>query len=101
MHAQTFEKPVSVLIGLGFIRTVSTVMAAYEMVAEWPASPRSRTHLNALGACRGALNGECKAEEARSAFLRFAEQAGILMEDPSPIMGSEPQLSTSRVAGMN
>jgi hypothetical protein len=101
MNGQTFEKPISVLIGLGFIRTVPNVMAAYELVAEWPASPRSSMQIGALRACRAALNGQCTAEDARTAFLCFADHAGILMEDPAPLIAGEAKAQTRGVLGMN
>ena len=101
MNAQTFDKPVSVLIGLGFVRSVPTVMAAYELVAEWPASPRSLAHVKALGACRAALNGECRAEDARTAFLDFAEHTGILIEDAAAMLPATTQVPLSRMPGLN
>lgn len=85
MSAQTFDQPISVLVGLGFVRTVSTVMAAYQIVSEWSASPRSLAQVAALSACRAALNGEGKVEDAHAAFLDFAGHAGILMDDPAPV----------------
>lgn len=101
MNAQTFEKPISVLVGLGFSCTVPTVMAAYEMVAEWPASPRSLVQIAALSACRAALKGEGKAEDARSAFIDFAEHAGILMDDPTSIIPVALQVPAHSASGLN
>jgi hypothetical protein len=101
MNAQTFDKPVSVLIGLGFVCSVPTVMAAYEMVAEWPASPRSLPQLNALSACRAALNGQCRAEDAHAAFVNFAEHTGILMEDATSMLSATTQVPLRRTPGLN
>lgn len=101
MNAQTFDKPVSVLIGLGFIRTVPTVMAAYELVAEWPGSPRSLVQMAALSACRAALNGESRAENARKAFLDFAEHAGILMDESASSLPVALQVPAHSQTGLN
>ncbi|WP_312796648.1 DUF982 domain-containing protein [Tianweitania sp.] len=101
MNAQTFDKPVAVLIGLGFVRNVPTVMAAYEMVAEWPASPRSLPQVKALNACRAALNGEGRAEDAHLAFLDFAEHTGILMEDTASLLPAATQIAVRRAPGLN
>jgi len=99
MNAQTFKQPVSVLVGLGFARTIPNVMAAYQLVAEWPASPRSTVHLAALDACRACLKGEGKMEDARLAFLDFADRTGILMADATPVVRSQttPRVSTPRL----
>ncbi|MBS9719411.1 DUF982 domain-containing protein [Tianweitania sp. BSSL-BM11] len=101
MNAQSFDKPVAVLVGLGFVRVVPTVMAAYEMVAEWPASPRSLPHAAALDACRAALNGEGKPEDAHAAFLRFAEHTGILMDDTAAMLPAATQATLRRAPGLN
>ena len=99
MNAQTFKQPVSVLVGLGFARTIPNVMAAYQLVAEWPVSPRSAVHLAALDACRACLKGEGKMEDARAAFLDFADRTGILVTDTTPVVRPQtsPRVPTSRL----
>lgn len=89
MSALKFAEPVSVLVGLGFSREIANVMSAYEVVSEWPSSHRGPSQLHAMRACRSALNGEIDAEEAREAFVEFAEHSGILVEEPSAMVAAQ------------
>ncbi len=80
MKLQTFGEPVAVLVGLGFVRPVVNVMAAYQMMSEWPTARSDLSALNGLKVCRDALNGTASVSEARQAFIEFAAKSGILME---------------------
>ena len=79
MLAQSFEKPVLVLVGLGFPRRIDTVVDAYRFAQEWCGnSPEQRA---AIRACKAALAGEIDAETARGIFTAFARKKDILVED--------------------
>lgn len=76
MLAKPFEKPVRILVGLGFPHQVNTVADAYQVLLDWLGdSPEQKS---AMRACRAALAGEIDAETARGVFLAFARRRGIL-----------------------
>lgn len=79
MLAQHFEKPVRVLVGLGFPRQLNTVVDAYQMLLDWNGnSPEQKA---AIRACKAALCGEVDAETARSVVVAFARKKDILVDD--------------------
>lgn len=79
MLAQPFEKPIRVLVGLGFPRQLNTVVDAYQFAMEWCGnSPEQRA---AIRACKAALSGDVDAETARDIFMAFARKKGILVQD--------------------
>ncbi|WP_274630902.1 DUF982 domain-containing protein [Arvimicrobium flavum] len=81
-----FTKPVTILVGLGFPSSISNVTRAYGLLADWPTSQRGPAHELALSACRAALTGEVDAQVARSAFVDFAREAGILTSEPISLL---------------
>ncbi|WLS05889.1 DUF982 domain-containing protein [Shinella oryzae] len=81
MKPDTFEQPLSILVGLGFPAEVRSVMEAYRHLVEWPASSRDTAHSVALKACNAALRGEIEAETARGLFAAFAEKHDLLAPD--------------------
>ncbi|MBP2449178.1 DUF982 domain-containing protein [Rhizobium leguminosarum] len=78
MKPDMFEKPVSILVGLGFPAKVRSAMEAYRHLVEWPVSLRDNGHAIALKACAAALRGEIEAETARGLFAAFAEKHDLL-----------------------
>ncbi|KPH04346.1 DUF982 domain-containing protein (plasmid) [Rhizobium acidisoli] len=78
MKPDMFERPVSILVGLGFPAKVCSVMDAYRHLVEWPISLRDNGHAVALKACAAALRGEIEAETARGLFAAFAEKHDLL-----------------------
>jgi len=76
-----FDRSVSIFVGLGFPREVETVLDAYQVLMDWPATSRSADHELALEICRAALAGETDAEAAREAFEAFARERDILAAD--------------------
>lgn len=79
MLAQPFEKPVRVLVGLGFPKQINTVVDAYQTFLEWCGnSPEQKA---AMRACKAALAGDIDAETARGVFVAFAKKKDILVED--------------------
>jgi hypothetical protein len=73
----TFEKPVTVLVGIGFPRSINSVADAYAFLDDWPYTSRTAAHRIALNACRAALAGEIEVETARATFEGFARKANI------------------------
>jgi hypothetical protein len=43
-EAQQFEKPVHILVGLGFPRKVGNVSEAHQLLIDWPAITRNSSH---------------------------------------------------------
>ncbi|MDW5315846.1 DUF982 domain-containing protein [Rhizobium sp. PL01] len=81
MKPDRFEKPVTILTGLGIPTPVRSVMQAYRVLCDWPEGHRDRAHTVALNACHAALNGIVEAETARSLFVAFAERQDVLAPD--------------------
>jgi len=87
MLSQPFEKPVRVLVRLGFPRQLNSVVDAYQFVTDWCGnSPEQRA---AIRACKAALAGDIDAETARGIVVRFARKKDILIEDEAvPVIAS-------------
>ncbi|MBX3582254.1 MAG: DUF982 domain-containing protein [Rhizobiaceae bacterium] len=74
-----FEKPVTVLVGLGFSRKIESALEAYVLLRDWPSLGADRTV--ALKACRAALMGDVDPETARAALVAFADRHRILVAE--------------------
>jgi hypothetical protein len=74
-----FEKPVTLLIGLGFPSRIETVREAYALLQDWPVSDREDTHAVALNACKAGIAGEVDAETVRATLTAFARRNDILV----------------------
>ncbi|WP_417676814.1 DUF982 domain-containing protein [Roseibium sp.] len=77
-----FEKPVSLLIGIGFPARIETVLQANAFLEDWPCSQRDGSHKIASAACKAFLAGEVEAETVRSLFTEFARRHDLLIVDP-------------------
>jgi hypothetical protein len=80
MDTKVFERPVSVYVGLGCVRTVASVMDAYMMLNDWTSTRKCHAHEMALKACKAALKGDVDAETVRSLFVAFALRHHCLAE---------------------
>lgn len=74
-----FERPVSLLVGIGYPATIETVSQAYAFLEDWPWSQRDGSHKIALDACRAFLLGNVEAETVRSLFQEFARRHELLV----------------------
>jgi hypothetical protein len=83
MH-HCFNRPATVLVGLGLPVEIGTVMEAYRLLADWPPSQRNATHTVALNACKAALMELIDTETARAAFVAFARKNDLLVEVENP-----------------
>lgn len=88
MNYDHFEKPVRILVGLGFPREIRDVREAHQLLSEWPEFSRNRSHAVALKACAAALRGEIEAETARGAVAAFARRNNLLIDDIDPAIAS-------------
>lgn len=83
MKPDMFEKPVTILTGLGMPTPVRSVMHAYRLLLEWPGLDRDPTRAVAVKACKAAISGDIEAETARSVFVAFAEKNDLLAAEVS------------------
>lgn len=84
MEHNFFQRPVTILAGLGLPTEIQSVQDANTLLNEWPMSGRTAAHEIALNACKAALAGEIDAETARSTFVAFAARHDLL----APSMGA-------------
>ena len=78
MENDVFKSPVSVIVGLGYVRNVETVMDACMLLNEWGSCHGRPEHTMALKVCRAAIAGEIDAETARGTFVAFARRHHLL-----------------------
>ena len=74
MERTRFNKPVSILVGLGYPAKIYSAREAYEYLLDRPTIAASKAQSVALKVCKAALKGEVDPETARSAFVAFAER---------------------------
>ena len=87
MQSRVFDHPVTILVGMGFPRQISSVFEAYRFLTDWAGnSPEQRA---ALRACRAALVGDIEPETARGVFMAFAEKKDLVVPEFS-FGGSQP-----------
>jgi hypothetical protein len=98
MELTRFNKPVSILVGLGHPAKIHSAKQAYEFLSETPTIAAKKAQSVALKICKAALNGEIDAETARSAFVAFAERSAILAPE-SQFTPSLPSQSVTTVQG--
>jgi hypothetical protein len=98
MMRQSFDRPVTVLVGLAMPVDVGTVMEAYALLNDWPQSQRNPTHKIALNACKAALIGLIDAQTARAAFVTFARKNDVLVDDHAASGGQSRTGASQREA---
>lgn len=81
MNCFAFDTPISILVGFGYPKDIANVRQAFEFLNEWNTARRGPLFIKASSACSKAMNGEVSADEARSAFMLFADASGILRHD--------------------
>jgi hypothetical protein len=72
---ETFEEPVPVFVGLGYLTRIETVSQAYALLSDWPCGQRDPAHVAALNACK-------------AAFAAFASKKGILASEADPVVAA-------------
>lgn len=99
MKPDMFERPVSILVGLGFPGEIRSVMDAYRLLVEWPVSSGDAAHSVALKACLAALRGEVEAETVRGLFVAFAERHHLLAPAMDASLPTAPACEIGTVPG--
>lgn len=62
------------------IRTVRSVRGACEVLIDWPQARRGETYHSVREVVEAAAAGRRSADEARAAFVAFAEHEGVLVD---------------------
>lgn len=83
-----FQRPVTVLVGLGFPRIVTNVYEAFSCLKEVPTLMRDEVYEATCDACRDALSGKCSIDDAHDVFIAYARRRSILVEEPLDIAAS-------------
>jgi hypothetical protein len=81
MKHGTFEKPVTLLVGMGFPARIESVAQAYALLQDWPAAGRNAAHTVALNICKAGIAGEIDPETVRAGLVAFARRQDILVQD--------------------
>jgi hypothetical protein len=79
MESTLFEKPVTVLVGLGFPRKIWSATEAYQLLSDMRLTTSKPAQKVALHACKAAIDGKIDADIARSAFVFFARRCAMLL----------------------
>ncbi len=80
MDRTPFDSPVCLRIGpQSTMREVKSAKGACECLIDWPHANRGGpAYREAVDACNAAISGTGTAEAARAAFIRAAEESGML-----------------------
>jgi hypothetical protein len=96
MSDKTFSSPVRISIGAMGLRFVASAWEALECLRnQWP-QPEGLEYKRAVRICRDALEGWMSPAKARQAFVKAAQRAGILIDDPASGQAATPQLLLNR-----
>ena len=85
MPSGRFVVPVTVFVGLGAQRELTSTYELLQFLNEWPQGRRGPIFTTAQRACNAALAGELTNEDARKAFSSFARACGILAPTVEPV----------------
>ena len=83
-----FHAPVSVLVKFGLRRDIGSIADAQTLLAKWHPFRRGPLYQAAVDACAFAAKGYVTIEQARGAFVAFAEASGILSPDVDQIIAA-------------
>jgi len=83
MDRKPFDSPVCVRIGpQSTMREVKSASGAGECLIDWPQAKRGGSaYREAVEACNAATSGNGTVEAARIAFIRAAEESGMLVTE--------------------
>ncbi len=82
MDRKPFDSPVCIRIGpQSTMREVKSAKGACECLIDWPQAKRGSAYRDAVDACNAAVSADGTAETARAAFVRAAEESGLLVTE--------------------
>ena len=85
MDDMRLQNPVTIAVGAGFRRDITTLAEMQNFLQEWPHTRRSKIYETALRACEMARTGNLTKDQARRAFAAFTEAAGITWTGIDPV----------------
>jgi hypothetical protein len=85
MDDMPFHAPVAIAVGAGFKREIASLAEMENFLKEWPPARRGQVYATALRACGAARVGHLTVDQARRAFVSFAEAAGIGWTGINPV----------------
>jgi hypothetical protein len=85
MDDMRLQIPVAITVGAGFKRDIATLPEMQNFLKEWPQARRGKIYDTALRACEMARAGHLTSDQARRAFMAFAETAGIVWTGIDPV----------------
>ncbi|QKC89266.1 DUF982 domain-containing protein [Mesorhizobium sp. NZP2234] len=95
MTSLAFLAPVQVKTS-NVVHDINTVREALVFLNQWPKARRGPISSCAVRGCNAAIAGQMPTEQARQAFVSFAETAGVLAKsDFPPLAGADQKLSVS------
>ncbi|MCA0046993.1 DUF982 domain-containing protein [Mesorhizobium sp. B283B1A] len=86
MHDKLFRSPVALTVGLGFKREIASLAEMHDFLTNWTTARHGPLYHNAVEACGLAMEGCVARDEARHAFVEFAQAAGILWPEIEPVI---------------
>ena len=89
-----FSNPVTVMVGMGFPRKISSLMDAIRYLDDQPSIVRDEAFQVTYAACRGVLAQENTSQEAYDLFCALARRRGVLVEE----VFAEPASAASQSA---
>jgi hypothetical protein len=96
MDESDFEKPVRILVGLGYMKEIASVMDAYSFLNEWVAIRHMAEHAAALKACKAALAGTETPETACALFKAFAARQHLLAPESEAVVAARAKRDVRR-----
>ncbi len=91
MRNAAFQRPVTVLVGLGFPRSIASVREAFAYLEDVPKLLRDEVYHATCDACRDALTERCSPQEAHDVFVAYARRRGVLLDEPLATTGLRSQ----------
>lgn len=79
-----FDKPVTLLIGLGFPARIESVPEAYALLQDWPHAGRNASFAVAFNVCKAGIAGEVEPDIVAAALAEFGRRNDVLINDPVP-----------------
>lgn len=85
MDDMLFHAPVAIAVGAGFKREIASLAEMQNFLTEWSPARRGPIYETAVRACNAARAGHLTAEQARRAFISFAEATGMIWTGVDPV----------------
>ncbi|PTE07869.1 DUF982 domain-containing protein [Mesorhizobium helmanticense] len=85
MDDMLFHTPVAIAVGAGFKREIASLAEMQNFLKEWSPARRGPVYETAVRACNAARAGHLTVDQARRAFISFAEVTGMMWTGVDPV----------------